>query len=76
MRALLVRASMQIAILTLSFNTSAQGYDATKANQFYQQLISRVQALPAFERVSLAQYAAAQLLLLSSVVGTSDCRGA
>ena len=44
-------------ILTMSFNTSAQGYDATKANQFYQQLISRVQALPGVERVSLAQYA-------------------
>ena len=44
-------------VLTLSFNTSAQGYDATKANQFYQQLISRVQALPGVERVSLAQYA-------------------
>jgi ABC-type antimicrobial peptide transport system, permease component len=44
-------------ILTLSFNTTAQGYDATTANQFYQQLISRVQALPGIERVSLAQYA-------------------
>jgi len=44
-------------ILTLSFNTTAQGYDATKANQFYQQLISRVQTLPGVERVSVAQYA-------------------
>jgi len=44
-------------ILTLSFNTTAQGYDATTANQFYQQLISRVKALPGVERVSLAQYA-------------------
>jgi predicted permease len=44
-------------ILTLSFNTTAQGYDATTANQFYQQLILRVQALPGVERVSLAQYA-------------------
>jgi predicted permease len=44
-------------ILTLSFNTSAQGYDATKANQFYQQLISRVKALPGVQRVSLAQSA-------------------
>jgi len=44
-------------VLTLTFNTSAQGYDATKANQIYQQLISRVKTLPGVERVSLAQSA-------------------
>jgi predicted permease len=44
-------------ILTLSFNTAAQGYDSAKANQFYQQLSSRVQALPGVQRVSLAQSA-------------------
>ncbi len=44
-------------ILTLSFNTAAQKYDATKASQFYQQLSSRVQALPGVENVSIAQSA-------------------
>ena len=44
-------------ILTLSFNTAAQKYDATKAAQFYQQLTNRVQALPGVESVSLAQSA-------------------
>src|SRR5262245_53172117 len=44
-------------ILTLSFNTAAQKYDATKAAQFYQQLTSRVQALPGVQNVSLAQSA-------------------
>ena len=44
-------------ILTLSFNTAAQKYDATKAEQFYQQLSNRVQALPGVESVSLAQSA-------------------
>jgi predicted permease len=42
-------------ILTLSFNTSAQGYDATKASQFYQQLSGRVQNLHGVQNVSLAQ---------------------
>ena len=37
-------------ILTLSF-TTAQGYDATTVNQFYNNS-SRVQALPGIERVS------------------------
>jgi macrolide transport system ATP-binding/permease protein len=44
-------------ILTLSFNTAAQKYDATKAAQFYQQLSNRVQALPGVQSVSLAQSA-------------------
>lgn len=44
-------------ILTLSFNTAAQKYDATKAEQFYQQLSDRVQALPGVQSVSLAQSA-------------------
>ena len=44
-------------ILTLSFNTAAQKYEATKAEQFYQQLINRVQALPGIQSVSLAQSA-------------------
>lgn len=44
-------------ILTLSFNTAAQKYDATKAQQFYQQLSNRVQALPGVQSVSLAQSA-------------------
>ncbi len=44
-------------ILTLSFHTAAQKYDATKAGQFYQQLSSRVQALPGVQNVSLAQSA-------------------
>ena len=44
-------------ILTLSFNTAAQKYDATKAAQFYQQLTNRVQALAGVESVSLAQSA-------------------
>ena len=44
-------------ILTLSFNTAAQKYDATKAEQFYQQLTNRVQALPGVQSVSLAQSA-------------------
>ena len=44
-------------ILTLSFNTAAQKYDATKAEQFYQQLSNRVQALPRVQSVSLAQSA-------------------
>ena len=44
-------------ILTLSFNTTAQKYDATKAGQFYQQLSSRVQALPSVQNVSVAQSA-------------------
>src|SRR5215510_14251040 len=44
-------------ILTLSFNTAAQKYDATKAGQFYQQLTNRVQALPGVQSVSLAQSA-------------------
>jgi macrolide transport system ATP-binding/permease protein len=44
-------------ILTLSFNTAAQKYDATKAEQFYQQLSNRVQALPGVQSVSLAQSA-------------------
>jgi putative ABC transport system permease protein len=44
-------------ILTLSFNTAAQKYDAPKAGQFYQQLISRVQALPGVQNVSIAQSA-------------------
>jgi len=42
-------------ILTLSFNTTAQGYDPTKASQFYQQLTARVQSLPGVQNVSLAQ---------------------
>jgi predicted permease len=42
-------------VVTLSFNTAAQGYDAAKARQFYQLLIGRVQALPAVQAVSLAQ---------------------
>ena len=44
-------------ILTLSFNTAAQKYDATKAEQFYQQLSNRVQALPGVQSVSVAQSA-------------------
>ncbi len=44
-------------ILTLSFNTAAQKYDSTKAEQFYQQLSNRVQALPGVQSVSLAQSA-------------------
>ena len=44
-------------ILTLSFNTAAQKYDATKAEQFYQQLTNRVQALPGVQSVSLGQSA-------------------
>ena len=44
-------------VLTLSFNTAAQGYDATKAGQFYQQLSGRVQALPGVKNVSMAQSA-------------------
>ncbi|HZN01594.1 MAG TPA: ABC transporter permease, partial [Pyrinomonadaceae bacterium] len=44
-------------ILTLSFNTAAQKYDATKAEQFYQQLGNRVQALPGVQSVSLAHSA-------------------
>ncbi|HEX6729063.1 MAG TPA: ABC transporter permease, partial [Pyrinomonadaceae bacterium] len=44
-------------VLTLSFNTAAQGYDATKAGQFYQQLSGRVQALPGIKNVSMAQSA-------------------
>jgi predicted permease len=44
-------------VLTLSFNTSAQAYDATKAGQFYQQLGERVQALPGVRNVSIAQSA-------------------
>ena len=44
-------------ILTLSFNTAAQKYEATKAEQFYQQLTNRVQALPGVQSVSLAQSA-------------------
>lgn len=44
-------------ILMLSFNTAAQKYDATKAEQFYQQLSNRVQALPGVQSVSLAQSA-------------------
>jgi macrolide transport system ATP-binding/permease protein len=44
-------------ILTLSFNTAAQKYDATKTEQFYQQLSNRVQALPGVQSVSLAQSA-------------------
>jgi len=44
-------------ILTLSFNTAAQKYDATKASQFYQQLTGRVQALPGVQNVSIAQSA-------------------
>jgi predicted permease len=44
-------------ILTLSFNTTAQKYDATKAEQFYRQLSNRVQALPGVQSVSLAQSA-------------------
>jgi macrolide transport system ATP-binding/permease protein len=44
-------------ILTLSFNTAAQKYDATKAQQFYQQMSNRVQALPGVQSVSLAQSA-------------------
>jgi predicted permease len=44
-------------IHTLSFNTAAQKYDATKASQFYQQLSSRVQALPGVQNVSIAQSA-------------------
>jgi len=44
-------------VLTLSFNTAAQKYDATKAEQFYQQLTNRVQALPGVQSVSVAQSA-------------------
>jgi putative ABC transport system permease protein len=44
-------------ILTLSFNTAAQKYDATKAGQFYQQLSSCVQALSGVQNVSIAQSA-------------------
>lgn len=44
-------------ILTLSFNTAAQKYDTTKAEQFYQQLSNRVQALPGVQSVSFAQSA-------------------
>lgn len=44
-------------ILALSFNTAAQRYDATKAEQFYQQLSNRVQDLPGVQSVSLAQSA-------------------
>lgn len=44
-------------ILTLSFNTAAQKYDATKAGQFYEQLSSRVQGLPGVQNVSIAQSA-------------------
>jgi putative ABC transport system permease protein len=42
-------------VLTLTFNTAAQGYDAAKASQFYQQLTARVQSLPGVQAVSLAQ---------------------
>jgi predicted permease len=42
-------------VLTLSFNTAAQGYDGTKARQFYQDLGERVQALPGVQSVSIAQ---------------------
>jgi predicted permease len=44
-------------VLTLSFNTAAQKYDATRAGQFYQQLNNRVQALPGVQSVSVAQSA-------------------
>ena len=44
-------------VLTLSFNTAAQKYDATKAEQFYQQLTNRVQTLPGVQSVSVAQSA-------------------
>ena len=44
-------------VLTLSFNTGAQGYDATRASQFYQQLGGRIQALPGVKSVSIARSA-------------------
>jgi predicted permease len=44
-------------VLVLSFNTAAQKYDATRAQQFYQQLSNRVQGIPGVESVSLAQSA-------------------
>src|SRR5262249_517261 len=44
-------------VLTLSFNTNSQGYDATKAQQFYRQLTERIQALPGVRNVSIAQSA-------------------
>lgn len=44
-------------VLTLSFNTGAQGYDATKAAQFYQQLGERLRAVPGVKDVSIAQSA-------------------
>jgi putative ABC transport system permease protein len=42
-------------VLTLTFNTAAQGYDAAKASQFYQQLTARLQSLPGVQALSLAQ---------------------
>lgn len=44
-------------VLTLSFNTNAQGYDATKAKLFYQQLTERIKALAGVKDVSIAQSA-------------------
>lgn len=42
-------------VLTLSFNTNAQGYDAAKAIQFYEELSGHVKALPGVQDVSIAQ---------------------
>jgi hypothetical protein len=56
--------------LTLSFNTAAQKYDATKAEQFYRHLSNRVKALPDVQGVSLAQ--SAPLSLFYSAARGSD----
>jgi predicted permease len=44
-------------VLTVSFQTTAQGYDEKKAAQFYQQLTERIQTLPGVDNVSIAQSA-------------------
>jgi macrolide transport system ATP-binding/permease protein len=42
--------------LTLSFDLGLQGYDQTRGEQFYQQLVERVQSLPGVRSVAMTNY--------------------
>ena len=44
-------------LLTVSFDVGAQGYDAVRGEQFYRQVVDRVEELPGVRSATVAEYA-------------------
>jgi predicted permease len=65
--------------LTLSFDLGLQGYDQARGEQFYQQIVERVQSLPGVRSVAVTSYVPLSLNYNSSSVfveGQPEERGA